>query len=176
MRIAAVALLVSAAVVFAQNYRCDWSVVGIGGGEMSSAAYRCGSTAGQTAAGLIESPSFLALIGFWQGEVQTGIREEAVLPSAGRLTTRLEAIAPNPSPGRALVRYSLAKEGPVGIVVHDLAGRAVRQLVSGWQRAGRYTTHWRGVDDAGRELASGVYFLRFSADGRRDTEKLVLQR
>ena len=40
-------------ICLAQNYRCDRSVNGIGGGEMSSSVYKCGATAGQTAAGLI---------------------------------------------------------------------------------------------------------------------------
>ena len=41
--------LVGATHVPAQPYRCDRSVNGIGGGEMSSSAYKCGSTAGRTA-------------------------------------------------------------------------------------------------------------------------------
>ena len=42
-------------ICLAQNYRCDWSVVGIAGGHMTD-AYKCGATAGQTAAGLITGP------------------------------------------------------------------------------------------------------------------------
>jgi len=45
-------------VCLAQNYRCDWSVVGIAGGVMSSSTYKCGATAGQTAAGLITGPRY----------------------------------------------------------------------------------------------------------------------
>jgi hypothetical protein len=41
---------------FGQSYRCDWSVVGNGGGEMSSGAYRCVATAGQSAAGFVTGP------------------------------------------------------------------------------------------------------------------------
>jgi len=43
-------------VCLAQNYRCDWSVVGIAGGVMSSSTYKCGATAGQTAAGSSPDP------------------------------------------------------------------------------------------------------------------------
>jgi len=57
-----------------QTYRCDWSVVGMGGGEMSSGAYRCVATAGQTAAGFMTSPSYWALVGFWLPEGQTGVQ------------------------------------------------------------------------------------------------------
>ncbi|MCX6844159.1 MAG: hypothetical protein NTX53_18005 [candidate division WOR-3 bacterium] len=57
--------VLSADVGLAQSYRCDWGVNGIGGGEMSSSAYKCGATAGQTAAGFITSSSLWALIGYW---------------------------------------------------------------------------------------------------------------
>ena len=59
-----------------QNYKCNWSVVGIGGGEMTG-NYKCGSTVGQTAAGRITGANYWALIGFWQTEGQTGVREAA---------------------------------------------------------------------------------------------------
>jgi hypothetical protein len=160
----------------AQDYRCDWSVVGIGGGEMSGTAYRCGSTAGQTAAGSLSGTEFLAVVGFWQADYQVGIAEKQgpVFPKAP--VTRLEAVAPNPFRGLTQVRYSLAAEGPVSIAVHDLAGRAVRTLVTGPRKAGRYTAVWNGHDDAGRKLANGVYFCRFRVGDHREVTKLLLTR
>jgi hypothetical protein len=160
----------------AQNFRCDWSVNGIGGGEMSSTAYRCGATAGQTAAGFMTGTEFLAVVGFWQADYQTGIAEKQgpVFPKG--LITRLEAVAPNPFRNQTQVRYALATEGPVYIEVHDLAGRAVRTLVTGRQPAGRYDVVWRGQDDAGRELANGIYFCRLEAGDRLDVTKILLAR
>jgi hypothetical protein len=55
----------AAALAFGQTYRCDWSVVGIGGGDMAGSSYKCGSTVGQTTAGQITGISYWALIGFW---------------------------------------------------------------------------------------------------------------
>jgi hypothetical protein len=160
----------------AQDYRCDWSVVGIGGGEMGSAEYRCGATAGQTAAGPMAGTSFLAMIGFWQSGYEVGIHEETVLPNAGRLDTRLEEVSPNPCPGRAALRFALAGAGPVSLTVHDMCGRLVRTLAAGPRPAGSYSVEWRGDDDAGRVLANGVYFCRFAAGDARTTRKLVLAR
>jgi len=165
-----------AAVVAAQNYRCDWSVNGIGGGEMSSSAYKCGATAGQTAAGQMTGTSYWALVGFWQPEGQTGVREQAYSPNKGPLVTRLDAPQPNPFRTRLSIRYSLSTEGRVTLRVHDLTGRVVRTLADGVVRPGRYSLRWNGTDDRGRELARGVYFCRFTAGDYRTTEKLVLQR
>jgi hypothetical protein len=80
--------LVGASVSVAQNYKCDWSVNGIGGGDMTG-SHKCGSTVGQTAAGQIIGTSYWALIGFWQTEGQTGVREQAYSPNQGPLVTHL---------------------------------------------------------------------------------------
>ena len=159
----------------AQNYRCDWSVNGIGGGEMTG-AYKCGSTAGQTAAGFITGSNYWALIGFWQTEGQTGVREQAYSPNQGPLVTRLYAPRPNPSRSHTAIRYSLAAEDRVTLRMHDLTGRVVRTLCASSMKRGAYSMTWNGTDDRGRELARGVYFCRFTAGDYRATEKLVLQR
>jgi len=176
MRLAFTFLLGLVVAATAQNYRCDWSVVGSGGGEMSSSEYRCGSTVGQTAAGFLGGTEFLAVVGFWQADYQVGIAEKQgpVFPKG--LVTRLEAIAPNPLRDQVQVCYSLAAEGHVSVVVHDLAGRAVNTLVTGRQPAGRYDVVWHGRDDAGRKLASGIYFCKFRAGGHREVKKLLLTR
>jgi hypothetical protein len=160
----------------AQSYKCDWSVNGIGGGEMSSSAYKCGSTVGQTAAGQVAGTSYWALIGFWQPEGQTGVREQAYSPGQGPLVTRLYVPQPNPFRTHLAIRYSLATEGPVTLRVHDLTGRVVRTLADGVMRPGRYSLSWSGTDDRGRGVARGVYFCRFTACDYCATEKLVLQK
>jgi len=160
----------------AQNYKCDWSVVGIGGGDMAGTTYTCGATAGQTAAGPITGSSYWALIGFWQTEGQTGVREQAYSVSPGPLVTQLYVPQPNPARTRVAIRYSLAAEGRVSLRVHDPTGRVVRTLADGVVRPGRYSLSWNGRDDRGRELARGIYFCRFTAGDYRATEKVVLQK
>ena len=164
------------ALSFGQSYRCDWSVVGIGGGEMAGSAYKCGATAGQTAAGLITGPNYWALIGFWQHEGATGVREQAYSPGQGPFVTHLFSPFPTPAARSVSIRYSLAAEGPVTLRVHDLTGRAVRTLCASNLKRGAYRIAWNGSDDHGRVLANGVYFCRLVAGNYRATEKLVLQR
>ena len=139
-------------------------------------AYKCGATAGQTAAGQLTGTSYWALIGFWQPEGQTGVREQAYSSNQGPLVTRLYAPRPNPFRTRLVIRYSLAAEGRATLCVHDLTGRVVRTLADGVVRPGRYTVNWSGTDDRGRELARGIYFCRFTAGDYHATQKLVLQR
>jgi hypothetical protein len=176
MRNLMTALLALVAAVGAQNYKCNWSVVGMGGGEMSSGAYTCVATAGQTAAGFMTSPDYWALVGYWLPEGQTGVQEPAQPPSQGPLVTRLYAPKPNPFRGGVAIRYSLAVPGRASVQLCDLAGRVVRTLANGQQKPGSYSVRWDGRDNAGRTLAAGVYFCKFSAGDYRATQKLVVQR
>jgi hypothetical protein len=158
----------------AQSYKCDWSVNGIGGREMTG-AYKCGATVGQTAAGPLTDPNYWALIGFWQPEGQTGVRE-AQWSGGQVLKTRLYAPQPNPSRARVAIRYTLHAQCQTQLQVHDLTGRVVRTLCASSQKRGAYNVTWSGADDHGRSLANGVYFVRLTAGDYRATEKVVLQK
>ena len=176
-RLALTLLLVAClSVATAQTYKCDWCVVGSGGGDMAGSDCKCSSTIGQTAAGPMVGSSYWALIGYWQTEGQTGVREQTFSPGQGPLITRLYSPFPTPTVLSATIRYSLAMDGPVTLRVHDLTGRVVRTLANGTMRPGRYSETWRGTDDHGRVLANGVYFVRMTAGSYRATEKMVLQR
>ncbi len=161
--------------VLAQTYKCDWSVAGIGGGEMAG-SYRCGSTVGQTAAGPVTGPNYWALVGFWQPELPTGISEAAQWPGGRVGETRLYAPQPNPARTRVAIRYSLCADTRVRLSVHDLTGRVVRTLCASNVRRGAYSIKWDGRDQTGRSLANGIYFVRLVAGSYRSTEKVVLQR
>ena len=160
---------------FAQSYRCDWSTSGIGGGEMGSAAYRVGATAG-IPAGYLTGSGLQAFIGFWLTDAQVGIREAAQWTSGQVLPTRLEAAAPNPARGRMTIRFTLDARRRALLSVHDLTGRLVATLVDGERERGAYGVTWDGTDGRGRELAEGVYFVRLSAGDTRQTEKVLLAR
>ena len=170
-RNAAAALLVLVALGFSQPYRCDWNVVGAGGGEMSGTAYRCGATAGQTATGQISGTSYAALIGFWQPEGATGVREQAYSPSAGPLVTRLYVPQPNPARTRVAIRYSLSAENRVHLTLHDLTGRVVRTLCASSMKHGAYTVTW---DASG--LASGLYLYRLCAGTYSASHRMIVLR
>ena len=176
MRWILISLLAVVTAVSAQTYRCDWSVVGVGGGEMASSEYRCVATAGQTAAGFMASPDFWALIGYWLPEGQTGVQEVVQWPSGQVQKTRLYSPFPTPFSRTVTIRYSLAADGPVTLAVHDIAGRVVRQLLASSVRRGAYRAAWNGTDNHGRSVADGVYFLKLAAGDYRRTHKLIVQR
>jgi len=85
---------------------------------------------------------------------------------------------PNPADPMTLIRFELPVSGPVSLVVHDVAGRVVRRLTSTEDLpAGVHEIPWRGRDDAGREVASGVYLVRLlTGRGAPQTTRVTLVR
>lgn len=82
---------------------------------------------------------------------------------------------PNPFNARTELRFSLPRTAAVDLAVYDLEGRRVRTFASGeaWS-AGAHALPFDGLDDAGRGMASGVYFVRFAGGGVVQVDKLVL--
>ena len=84
---------------------------------------------------------------------------------------------PNPFNPRTQLRFDLATSGPVTLRIHDLRGRAVRTLVGGETLpAGTRVLFWDGRDDAGRNAASGIYWVRLDSTQGRETQRAVLLR
>ena len=84
---------------------------------------------------------------------------------------------PNPFNPATVIPYSLAVPAEVTLTIHDAAGRLVRAVVTAEARsAGRHSASWRGLDDRGRAVPSGVYTVRLEADGRVESRPLTLVR
>lgn len=92
------------------------------------------------------------------------------------VATRLEVGAPNPFSPRTTLRYTLGAQGPVDLAIFDVGGRRVRTLASGERTAGSHEVVWDGRDDSGGRVASGTYWARLQAAGRRSASRLVVLR
>ena len=80
---------------------------------------------------------------------------------------------PNPSRGATTVDFELAEPGRVVLEVLDIHGRRVRRLADEWFPAGGHASTWRGDDDRGRALGSGVYFIRIQGIGFEASRRIV---
>jgi hypothetical protein len=101
----------------------------------------------------------------------SGVGDEVV-----PLRTGLVSLYPNPFNPMTNVVFELEQSGPVEVGIYDLRGQLVHTLASGVMAGGRYEMTWRGRDNAGRALGSGIYFCRMQADGFTQAEKIVLVR
>jgi hypothetical protein len=154
------------------QYLMPNSVLGSGGGVMSSSNYRITGTLGQPVIGVANSPANNSYLGFWYlpSRITTGItgveREaEKELPTE----YRLEQNYPNPFNPSTTIQFSLPRSGFVTLKVFSILGEEVATLASEELPAGRYTTRWNA-----NGLPSGVYFYRLQTGDFAETKKLVL--
>ena len=82
---------------------------------------------------------------------------------------------PNPFNPSTAIQYRVPSPGSrVTLSVYDLSGRRVRSLVNAYRSGGEHVAVWRGLDDSGREVSSGVYFYRLEVDGTSIERKMVM--
>jgi hypothetical protein len=83
---------------------------------------------------------------------------------------------PNPFNPTTTVSIELEETGFVTATLYDAQGRRVRSLWNGPLPAGSNRLDWSGENDAGAPVASGVYFLTVTSNGRSAVLKVVLVR
>lgn len=159
---------------YSQSFALHRSVLGGGGIGASGGSYRLTATAAQPAVGLAANVSTLLCSGFW---CLAGLPVVVVpdLPPAHRDTgSALGANVPNPFNPSTTLFFHIERAGLVVLEVFDAAGRKVRTLVGGSLAAGDHRVTWTGTDDAGRPVASGVYFAHLLTDDSRHARQMVM--
>jgi hypothetical protein len=82
--------------------------------------------------------------------------------------------SPNPFNPSTKIMYALPAASDVTISVFNVLGQRVTELVNGHEEAGFHEVIWNGKDNAGRSVASGVYFYRIEANQFNETKKMLL--
>jgi hypothetical protein len=83
---------------------------------------------------------------------------------------------PNPFNRQTTVEYTLTVAGRVTIVVYDLSGKVIKQLVNEVAIPGSYSVTWDATNENSEMVKDGFYFFRISQGGQSRTEKMVLLR
>ena len=83
---------------------------------------------------------------------------------------------PNPFNAGTTIEYALPKAAKVELAIYNIKGQQVRQLVQGLQQPGHKKLTWNGKDNRGKDISSGVYFLRLMIDNQHFSRKLLLQK
>ncbi len=104
-------------------------------------------------------------------EVLSSVLDEAIPKTIG-----FTGVWPNPFNPRTSVCFSLPEAAIVALDIFDLHGRKVTVLTNRIFSAGDHSVTWLGNDARGRQLASGVYFVRLRTGEVMQTRKLLLVR
>ena len=85
------------------------------------------------------------------------------------LSYKLQQNFPNPFNPSTTINYSLAKNGFVKIIIYNILGSKVADLVNENKTAGIYLFNFNAA-----ALPSGMYFYRFESGTYSDIKKFVL--
>lgn len=99
-----------------------------------------------------------------------------IAPAVAATDFALAAPYPNPFNPETTIKFSIGNGERVRLAVYDLLGRRIATLVDGALAAGRHDVRWNGVDDDGRQVASGVYLIRLQSGAHHSARKVVLMR
>lgn len=89
---------------------------------------------------------------------------------------QLDQNYPNPFNPSTTIRFTVPVAGKVTLTVYNVAGQKIATLINGNVTAGSHTRVWNGKDNAGNQVASGVYFYKLTAEKFSATEKMILMK
>lgn len=81
---------------------------------------------------------------------------------------------PNPFNPETTIVFQLYMPSTVKIVIYNIRGQIVRNLLDERRPAGEHRIVWDGRDDNGAGLASGIYFYHVKTQGRQYTRKCLM--
>ena len=110
--------------------------------------------------------------GFWGSMTERvlGSEEEMILPAQFSIVSAY----PNPFNPVIAIGMDIPSLSDVVLSVYDIRGRKVFSVVRKGLSAGRYDFLWRGVDNTGRQLSTGIYFFTASDGHMTQSIKITL--
>ena len=81
----------------------------------------------------------------------------------------LDPAYPNPFNPVTNIEYGLPEDGFVSVLVYDISGRVIAELVSDVRAAGYHTIVWYAHDQS-----SGLYFVKITNQEFTKVQKLML--
>jgi len=81
---------------------------------------------------------------------------------------------PNPFNPTTQIAYRLPEDANIKLALYNILGQQIRTLANGFTPAGAYTITWDGKDEAGRQVASGMYLYRLDAGKFSSVKRMTL--
>jgi len=80
---------------------------------------------------------------------------------------------PNPFNEGTSIEFTLNQPGKYRLSILDINGRMIRSLTDNNPLSTVHTLYWNGNDDAGKPVASGIYFYRLECNGFSETKRMA---
>ncbi len=83
-------------------------------------------------------------------------------------------ILPNPFTENTTINFHLENASKINISIYNLQGELINTLINEKKTKGEYKIIWNGKDKNGKEVNSGLYFVRLNSGRNIYTQKVVL--
>ncbi len=113
----------------------------------------------------------MATLAGWSGTM--GVEDQPEQPSGQHHPATGMNCYPNPCNPCTTIKFTLEKGSMTDISIYDISGRRVKTLLNRLMSEGEHSVVWKGVNQSGRRVASGVYFYRLRT-GKKSLVKKVL--
>ena len=104
--------------------------------------------------------------------VLSSVVDEQALPTA----VSISANYPNPFNPSTTINFTLDRSGYTSLVIYNIMGQSVRELIAGQMNAGIHSVKWNGRDDSGNAVSSGVYISRLNMGKQVAAKRLMLMK
>ena len=81
---------------------------------------------------------------------------------------------PNPFNPVTSLSYDLPKDSYVSIIIYDMLGNVINNLVESNQSSGYKTVRWNATNNQGQPVSAGVYLYSIEAGEFRQIKKMIL--
>ncbi len=81
---------------------------------------------------------------------------------------------PNPFNPTTTINFSIPKESAIDLIVYNIKGQKVKNLVKNNLEKGNHSVVWLGKDEAGKSVSSGIYFYKLNVNGKTESIKKCL--
>jgi hypothetical protein len=72
------------------------------------------------------------------------------------------------------ISFNLPEQGKLVVEIYNIKGQMVRRLLDVDTPSGEYNIRWNGLNEMGRRVGTGMYFVRIAAAGRETAERVMM--
>jgi photosystem II stability/assembly factor-like uncharacterized protein len=80
---------------------------------------------------------------------------------------------PNPFPHSTIIQYNIPNSANVTLLIYDLTGRFINELIEEKQKVGKYSVSWDGKNLNGEIVSNGVYFYQLELGSGQRSKKFT---
>ena len=81
---------------------------------------------------------------------------------------------PNPFNPETTISFELNQQGQTLVEIYNVKGQKVKTLLNDELETGVHNLVWKGMDEQGQQLASGMYFYKVKVNKEEKINKMIM--